>query len=283
MYTVFELIVLKCYFGTVIYSKESNLEDRILELVANERMALKSIYENLGRKDSLSLRAVYKSVNKLIAAGVILKVGKQVMIDHEWARRVSDRLVTPTAPLLANKERAVYTFVTMEHLDAFWKTVVLPLEQATSANEIFFYNPHNFWAYLPARKASEDAYYQHFSDTGRHGFFTIGGNSRADTEFKRGYQNEHLQIDLRDIALFRRTDHVTILDSMIVTVRLSNAVSERIDKLYASGKSLEDIFPEIVRICQKPGKIRFMLENDSTKAGKLKKVLARNFYFKLSE
>lgn len=70
---------------------------------------------------------------------------------------------------------------------------------------------------------------------------------------------------------------------MIVTVRLNKIVSERIDKLYASEKSMEDILQEIVLICQKPGKIRFVLENDSTKAGKLKKVLARNFYFKLTE
>lgn len=138
----------------MLCSKENNLEDRIIELTAKDKTTIKSLHTKLDDKEGgLSLRAVYKSVNKLIAAGVLLKVGKQVMIDHEWARRVSDRLATPTAPLLANKERAVYTFVTVEHLDAFWKTIVLPLEQSTPANETFFYNPHNFWAYLQlARK-----------------------------------------------------------------------------------------------------------------------------------
>ncbi|MBI4088866.1 hypothetical protein HY415_02100 [Candidatus Kaiserbacteria bacterium] len=132
----------------------------------------------------------------------------------------------------------------------------------------------------PARKKSEDAYYRHFSDANRYGFFTVGGNSRADTEFKREYQNEHLQIDLRNIGYLRRTDHITILNSMIITVRLAKEVAERIEKLYASDREIKDILPEIIDICRKPGKIKFVLENNLLKAKKLKKILARNFYFK---
>lgn len=253
-----------------------------MELTANSRTSIKSLHTRLGKEGSLSLRAVYKSVNKLIDAGVILKVGKQIMIDHEWAKRVGDMMDSSSAPILSRGERAVYTFVAVEHLDSFWKTIVLPLEQSTSAREILFYNPHNFWAYLPARKESEDTYYRHFSNVERYGFFTIGGDSRADTEFKREYQNEHLQIDLRNIKLFRKTDHITIVKSFIITVRLAKKVSENIDKLYESGESIKDILPRIVGICQKPGKIRFVIENNPVRASRLKKVLARNFYFKQS-
>lgn len=268
----------------MLYSNESNLEDQIVELTVNSRNTIKSLHLRLNKENSLSLRAVYKAVNKLVGAGVLIKVGKQILIDHEWTKGVEDMLVSASAaPTLSSGERAVYTFISIEHLDSFWKTIILPLEQSVSAREILFYNPHNFWAYLPARKESEDAYYRHFSETGRYGFFTVGGNSRADTEFKREYQNEHLQIDLRNISFFRRTDHITIINSMIITVRLAKGISERIDKLYASGKNIKDILPEIINICSKPGKIRFLLENNQTKANKLKKVLAKNFYFKRLE
>lgn len=269
-------------FSNVLYSNTNNLEDRIVELAADARMTIKSLHAQLNKGGNLSLRAVYKAVHKLIDAGVLLKVGKQVMVDQEWTRRVSEMLGSASAPVLSNGERAVYTFTSVEHLDTFWKTVMLPLEHSISAREIFFYNPHNFWAYLPARKQSEDAYYRHFSDT-QYGFFTAGGDTRADTEFKRGYQNENLQIDLRDVTLFRRTDHVTILNSMIITVRMAKGVAEHIDRLYASEGSIEDILPEIIRICEKPGKIRFVLENNPTKAEKMRRMLARNFYFKRPE
>lgn len=264
----------------MLFSHTNTLEDRIVELIADAGLTIKSIHSKLEKEEKLSLRAVYKAVHKLIDAGVLLKVGKKIMIDQEWAQNVAGRIGSASEPLLSNGERAVYTFVTIEHLDAFWKTVVLPLEKSTSPREIFFYNPHNFWAYLPARKQSEDAYYQHFSNTERYGFFTVGGDSVADMEFKRGYQNERLQIDLRNITLLRRTDHTTIVGPMIIIVRLAKGVSERIDKLYTSGRNIKDMLPEIVEICRRPGKIRFVIENNPVKAEKLKKILARNFYFK---
>lgn len=264
----------------MLYSKDSSLEDRIVELITDARTTIKSLHARLKREEILSLRAVYKAINKLINAGVLLKVGKQVIVDHEWAKRVSNMLGSASAPTLLNGERAVYTFVSVEHLDSFWKTIVLPLEKSSSAREIFFYNPHNFWAYLPARKESEDAYYQHFSDAGHHGFFTVGGNSEADAEFKRKYQHEYLQIDLRNIRFLRETDHITILGSFIITVRLSKRLAEHINTLYASEKAMYQVLPGIIDACQKPGKIRFIIENNFAKALRLKKILAKNFYFK---
>jgi len=264
----------------VLYSNEHTLEDRIVELAANAGLTVKSLYSRISKERGLSLRAVYKAVNKLIDARVLLKVGKQIVVDQEWAGNVGEMLGSSSAPLLSNKERTVYTFVSIEHLDAFWKTIVLPLGNSASTRETFFYNPHNFWAYLPARKQSEDAYYRNFLNTESYGFFTIGSDSRADMEFKREYQNEHLQIDLRNIQIFRRTDHITILNSIIITVRLDKRISERIDKLYALEENINGILPEIIKICQKPGKIQFTIENNSTKAKKMKKILAKNFYFK---
>jgi hypothetical protein len=280
-YTYF-YIYLKILFNTakithMLFSKDPSVEDRVIELVADTRVTIKSLHEVLANEHSLTLRAVYKAVNKLIGEGVLLKVGKQVMVDQEWAKRTVDTLTSLSGPILSAGERAAYTFNSVEHLDAFWKSVVLPLERSADAHESFFYNPHNFWAYLPSRKQSEDAYYQHFKGH-EYGFFTVGGESDADKEFKRSYQSTNFQIDLRDIRMFRRTDHVTILDSFIITVRLGKKMAERIDALYASGVLMKDILPAIVALCQKPGKIRFLLENNPSKALKLRKVLARNFY-----
>ncbi len=265
----------------MLYSNKNDLEDRIVELVTRGHTAIKSLHSQLNAGDDLSLRAVYKAVHKLMDAGVLLKVGRRVMIDQEWVRRVLDTLGSVSAPTLSAGERALYTFTSIRNLDAFWKSVVLPLEQSVSAKETFFYNPHNFWAYLPARKKSEDEYYQHFSEK-RYAFFTVGGESEADKEFKRAYQNNNLQIELMDIRSLRRTDHITIMGPFIISVRLHRTVSERIDTLYASGEKMSFIMAEILAICGKPGKIRFVIENNQNKADKTRRTLAKNFYFKLS-
>ncbi len=262
----------------MLYSNSREIEDRVVELLTEGRLTIKSIAARIREDKKISLRGVYKAVNTLIADGVLIKTGKRVMLDQEWAARVTEKLGTPAMQTIETGERAVYTFTSLGHLDAFWKSTVLPLERSISAKEVFFYNPHDFWAYLPARRESEDAYYQHFSQE-QSGFLTIGADSRADLDFKRAYQHEYLQINLKNIASIRRTDHVTVLGPYIITIRLSKSLSDRLDALYASGREIAELLPEIEKIVGKPGKIRFVLENNPTKAEKLRKMLSRDFYF----
>jgi len=265
--------------GCVIFSKKEDLEDRIIELALPARTSVKTLHAALSLEGKVSLRGVYKAVDKLLDAGVLIKAGKRVMVDEEWVRRVGERLRNNPVPAPAAGERAVYTFTSIGHLDAFWKTIVFQLEGYEHDGQVFFYNPHNFWAYLPERQESETAYYEHFSREKLHAFFTVGGGTEADMEFKRTYQNEYLQIDARTMPGLRRAEHITVLGDFVITVRLSKGLAAKIDDIYASGKPMADLAPEIVRICKASSNIRFTLENNPAKAKKLKQALSLNFYF----
>jgi hypothetical protein len=263
----------------MLYSGDRELDDKIVELLAEGRLTIKSICAQVSPEHPVTLRAVYKVVNKLTSAGVVLKVGKRVMLNQEWTAGVAGKLGVPSVPLIAPGERIVHIFTSLDNLDTFWKSMVLPLEKTIHAKEIFFYNPHDFWALLPSRRASEDAYYTHFGSE-QQGFFTIGGESAADLAFKRQYQTDYLQINLGNISSIKRTDHVTVLGSYVILTRLSKSVSDQIDALYSSGKSSEELMPALLSICAKPGKLRLSIENNPKKAEKLRKVLARDFYFR---
>lgn len=265
----------------MLYASGAQLEDRIVEVLTEGPSTIKSLHARLSLAENVSLRAVYKAADSLLESGVAVKAGKRVTLSQEWVEKVTGGLAALQAPFLAPGERAAYTFTSTSHLDAFWKTTVLPLENALPQKETFFYNPHNFWAYLPSRKESEDAYYARFSGF-RYGFFTAGGETEADREFKRAYQNENLQIDLRYLPAFKRTDHLTLLGPFVITVRLGKGIAERIDQLYESGERMEVLVPSITKLCEKPGKIRFLVENNPKKAGKIRQVLSRNFYFRQS-
>ena len=267
----------------MIYSRDRDTADRIVELLRVAPRSIKSLRTELETSDEVSLRGVYKAITKLVSAGVVLKVGKRVMIDEEWAGRVGRELGSATPISLSLNERGAFSFTSVANLDAFWKTIALPLEKSSGVKELFFYNPHNFWAYLPDRNQSEDAYYRHFSESGRHGFFTVGGIAPADKTFKRAYQDDHLQVNTEEIRSFKRTDHVTLIGPYVITVRLSKSVAARIDALYDSGRAAEAFLLELLSICAKPGKIRFIIENSPAKASKLRRSLSKNFYFKLDK
>ena len=263
----------------MIFSRTETLEDLIVRQALASNISIKELHSELSRGSKLSIRAIYKSVDKLLDAGVLLKVGKRVIVDAEWKRTITERLKTQPIATPSVGERITHSFVSFGHLDSFWKTVVLPIEEKDSSTEIFFYNPHDFWAYMPERKGSEEAYYSHFTTEKRRGFFTLGGEFEADMDFKRKYQDEYLQIDTREVAYLKRNEHLTLMGSLIITVRLSRMIAARIDELYASNRSIKDILPELLAVCRAPGTIKFIIENNPTKAKKLRKILARNFYF----
>lgn len=267
----------------MIYSRRKKLEDEVVELAAREPLTVKTLHGRLKAGDQkLSLRAVYKAVDHLIEAGVLLKVRQRVMIDQEWVREVSTKLAPPLSAPLGPGEKATYTFTSIAHLDAFWKSIVLQLEAYEQDGLVLFYNPHNFWAYVPERRGSEDAYYRHFAESRIHAFFTVGGDTPADMEFKRAYQDEYLQIDARNMPSYPRNVHLTVMGDYIITVRLPKAMAARIDRLYETGKPIEELLPAIMEAYQSPGNIRFVLEHNPQKTRKLRKPLSLNFYFKMN-
>jgi hypothetical protein len=265
----------------MLYSRQRTLEDEIIDCVLPGPITVKALHGKLAaRRGHVSLRGVYKAVDQLIEAGALLKSGKRVRIDEEWKRAVSAKLSPPAAAPLGEGERAAYIFTSIGHLDAFWKTIALQLEAYEKDGQIFFYNPHNFWAYVPDRRESEAAYYRHFDEARKHAYFTVGGETEGDREWKRAYQTEHLQIDTRPLGGVPRNSHLTIMGDFIISVRLPKAMALAIDDAYGSGKNMAEILPKIAEALKSPGNIRLVLEHNPRRAAKLRRALSLNFYFK---
>ncbi len=266
----------------MLYSAKEKLEDILVRLLLRSPAHMKSLHKRVREEGRVvSLRAIYKAVDSLLGEGVFMKVGKNVWISQEWVRKLREHLSAPL-PALGLGEKISYTFTSIEHLDAFWKTIALQLEEYERDEQIFFYNSHNFWAYIPQRKASEDAYYEHFTTERKHAYFTVGGVSHADRDFKRKYQNEYLQIDTRAHAGIGRRDHITILGDFIITVQLSNELTKRIDALYEGGQSVETFLPLVIEVCAMYGKTKFVFENNARKAKNLRQKLSPSFYISAS-
>lgn len=259
----------------MLYSKHETLEDTLVQLLLKGPYSIKELHQTVSKHESVSLRAIYKATDALIDAGVAFKVGKKLWINQEWIRELRERL-SPSVPLLSPGERIVYTFTSIEHLNIFWKTVAFQLEESSNGRP-FFYNPHNFWAYIPELKDSEDEYYIQFLEEKKHAYFVVGGTSEADREFKRDYQNGYFQIDARIVPSLGRRDHITVLGDFVITARLSQSLSKRIDELYDSDQPLEKIQSGILAAYRSDVKVRLVFEHNADKAAKLRKLLSQNF------
>jgi hypothetical protein len=259
----------------MLYSRQETLEDALVQRLLRGPSSIKELHKAVSEKSPVSLRAVYKATDALLEAGVVFKVGKKVWINQEWTRAVRERL-SPSVQLLSPGERAVYTFTSAEHLNVFWKTIAFQLEEGDHGRP-FFYNPHNFWAYIPELKESEDEYYAQFAREKKHAYFVVGGTSEADKEFKRGYQNDFLQIDARTVPSLGRRDHITVLGDFVITARLSQKLTARLDELYETEKPFNEILPDILRAYTSDATVRLVFEHNAAKAKKLRAILSKNF------
>lgn len=260
----------------MLYSRQNSLEDALVQTLLDGASTVQQLHMKIGSTHAVSLRAVYKAIGGLIDAGVVVKAGKRVWIHQPWVRTVRERL-SSSLPPMAVGERAVYTFSSLEHLDAFWKTIAFQFEEYERDGQIFFYNPHNFWAYIPELRESEDTYYEHFAQSKKHAFFTVGGTTVADKEFKRGYQNDYLQIDVRDVPSIGRGDHITVVGDFVITAKLSAGLARQIDELYESGISIKELMPSILKHYKASASVRLVLEHNPSKAKKLQTLLSKNF------
>lgn len=264
----------------MLYSQDRELEDRIVELLVNSDHTVKSIHKTISPKLSrpVTLRAIYKSVNKLIDANVLIKVGKKVILNREWSQSTQLGLSgKKKLPLLSIDEKIVYTLSSMTHIDTYWKTITSQIHEENKF-PVFFYNPHDIWIYIPERRDSEDSYYRSFDKLKQHAFFSVGGTSDADKKFKQKYQSDYLQIDLSKSTYFNRNAHITILGNYIITVTLPKTCATCIDALYNQNESEEVMINKMREIVQTPQEIKIVVENNSNKAKKLRKRLAKNFH-----
>lgn len=264
----------------MLFSKQNSLEDTLIQMLLKGASTIKELHASASSTSKpVSLRAVYKAIDGLLDAGVVVKAGKRVWIHQPWVRTVRER-VSSSVPPLGTGERATYTFTSLEHLDAFWKTIAFQFEEYERDGQIFFYNPHNFWAYIPELRKSEHEYYKHFAASKKRAFFAVGGTNTADVEFKREYQNTFLQIDTRDVPSIARGEHITVVGDFVITAKLSATLARKIDELYQSDSSIDELMPAILKHYRANASVRLVLEHNPTKAKKLRTLLSKNFVLK---
>lgn len=264
----------------MLFSDNKSLEDLVIELLLGQEITVKNLYRQVLEKhdESVTIQAVYKVINQLIDAGVVLKVGKIITISREWTDTVARQFNQQTLPLITEGESITYNFRSFSHLDAYWKTLTMQLLHLDDQFPVFFYVPHDFWILIPDRQASEERYYESFNQKQAYAYYLIGGETTADKAFKKQYTTEYMRIDLDSKANFKRTRHYTVIENFIVTTELTSGSAEIIDNLYKNCHSLQELETKLQPIFNRDQRLRIKLEHKADKARKLRKKISRNFY-----
>lgn len=264
----------------MIFASKESIEDAIIRLLSSGKkstLELSGLLEQEGHK--VSFQGVYKALKYLLADTIVVKSGKDIEISREWINKISNQLSGSfIIPPLSPGESVSYSYLSLAHLDAYWKHINKAIELKYPDFPIFIYNPYGIWLHLNGRFESEENYLHEFRKNRRHGFLVIGNDTALDRNLKKQYQNDFLQIDLWENSSLPETDYFTVNGDYIITTKLNKKLAPRITYLYQSLLDISKARPELEKVLNVAGKSKLKLEYNPEKSKLLRNKLFKNFY-----
>ncbi len=257
--------------------ENNNIEEIAVLYFLEKEGTAKSLRSHLGNTDKgVTIQGVYKALKKLTANGILIKKNKNFVVSREWAENLIQILGGKEKYIdLKQGESASFTFNSLTHLDAYWKHVLIALDEFGDF-PAFFYNPHEIWTFLEDRQESQEKFLKSFNQEKRYGYLRLGDTSPIEKEYKKNFGGEFLQIDLSNKKIFN--DYVTVVQDYIVTTKISRKSMEKIDELFSQDISFESIKIRLRGIISEKQKVKLVIENNKDKAKKIRKRISENFY-----
>ena len=263
----------------MLLGTKKTLYDHIVERLLEKEASVSNIEADLmGKNIQASIQGIYKALRELITEDIVVKQKKVYSISNIWREKVSNLTSNKYQFKLSPDEQAVYQFNKLEHLDAFWKHTLADIRNEVGDFPTFDYIPHQFWAHVPGRQESESEYYKTFEKGNIYLFTTVGGATLFDKEEKVAQQTELNQIANAENDTFERQDNNTVMNSYVVTTKISKKLSSHIDSAYELAKDREELDMLLKQAFRTPGKLKITMEHNKNKATKLRKKFSADFY-----
>ena len=265
----------------MLYSHFPHLEDKLVQILNTKKVSsAKELGVLLKTEGAVySFQGIYKALNNLIHSEVIIKQGKNYLINEEWRGRSIKKLSIKTNTSLADGEKIYYELTSLVHHDLQWKNIVLPLHEEHPGDPIFFYNYHYIWTYLSdSRKQSELEYYKSFSETKTYSFCLIGSNSFQDRETKDLIRNDHVQVATGREPALVKGGYVTIFNDYIIITQLPKDLIRKIEECYQKTSTVTELEQSIRKLGIEKRRVQLIIERNKEKAKAIRKKLAPDFH-----
>jgi hypothetical protein len=267
----------------MILQTNKNLEDYAVEILAEnpnvEAHQIKEKLSQFGKK--YTIQAIYKTLNKLIEGGVVVKLGKLYSLRIPWVLDLENltgkiRTTYLESPLVKgvlpdNNKKEVWRFNNLLRLNDFWSQILLILVQQSEDKKLFGYNPHP-WFHL-VQTEQELQYLKSIGIAKGKLFLIIGGRTYLDRWAEKYFDKKIIEYSFAKSSFKEKNfDYINVIDDYIVTVKIDQVTTEAIDKLYSKTTSFEAInISELLGIFDSKVKASFCLEKNPDKALKIKK------------
>lgn len=272
----------------MLAAASSNVADAILALFRRDgEMSAGEIHAALqdgyGR---CSLRAVYKELTNLMAAGIVVKQKGRFSLSLPWMLslfRCADDLFRaalrrPAASLLpAEKETRRWRFHDLRRLDQFWLQLIFLLFEGSATRTMFVWAPH-FWFHLleyGRELQAQDA----MSVAGNLMYMIVGGDTFLDRQPERYWSRSVYRWSYEPSSFHsERQTYYDVIDDYVLTVKLDARTAHRLGECFRSVKTARDAarVPELALFDHRAN-VTLSLAHDESRARALRSRFCRHF------
>lgn len=263
----------------MLLGTKKTLHDLTTEALLEKQGSVADIQTFLKTQNtSASVQGIYKALRELIAEDIVVKQKKSYAINSVWRGKIANLVSERTRLTLSAGEQTIYRFRKLDHLDAFWKHTLADIESETKQFPVFHFTPHQFWSFVPGRTQSEFEYYQTLNKEKVHAYTIVGGETMLDKDVKKILASLFHQVHLDATVSFNRRDHISAIGPYVVITRISKTLAEKTDELYEKITEESLLKENLAGLFKNPGSIIMIVEHNESKAKKLRKMMAKNFY-----
>lgn len=236
---------------------------------------LKTYLDDLGKK--VTIQGVYKSLNKLIKQGILIKNKKKMVVSQEWLQNLINKLggEGPT-PKIKDGESTTHQFNSLKKLDMYWKHITKSVGLEFSDFPIFSYEPHEIWIHLKDREESQKEFFRSFDKHKRFGFFRIGGTDFGDKQYKKDFASKYVNVDIDGKRILN--DYIVVIGDYIVKTKLKKETAVKIDDVFKNEVNIKSIQENLNKFLTDKQKVKLIIERNKNKAKLLRKKMSREFY-----
>jgi hypothetical protein len=266
----------------MLIGPKKTLYGHITELLLVEPSTVLQLQENLTKHQApATLQGIYKALRELITEDIVVKQKQVYSINNIWRERTADLFMKRSRFALSPGEQVTYRFKKLEHLDAFWKHTLTDIEYEFEHFPIFHFTPHQFWPFVPGRRKSEEEYYKGLQRHATQVHSVVGGNTFIDKLVQQNLRTEHHHIFLDPTISFSRRDHISIIGDYIIITRISVSLAKQVDEAYSIITDESVLTRKFMLLFKNPGSITMIIENNRSKAKRLRKRLSADFHISL--
>lgn len=281
------------FFNTFMLFSEykKTLSDYIIELLDKGPLSGAELVARILNTTNTSKESIYRVLRQLLKQEVINKAHKKYSLNRHWIQHMHAFSLRHTQNIHAFDAHGVmefedgdsitYQFKNPDLMGIYWGHLgdyVLDKYSGENLLPLYVYHPHE-WL-IHARTKSETHFLERLSRDKRTTFFSIGGKTQLDKQFKKDWSNQYRKININvKISGLKPNRYINVIGDFIFEVRTTVAFEQAIDDFFNQQKTINKNNQQgLKKIVHDKYQTKLIFSRNKKRANKLRRQLSKDFY-----